>query len=119
MNALDYEAISLIIAGTHLENQKFKQLEEPVNLWKYLRNGNNWMIKIEVLQQMILLEQICPIHCQIKCNEIHQNQEDHYQNQDFGNLVLPDLKGLQQLVLKHNNQTHYCHYAGGHARISC
>ncbi len=26
------EAISLIIVGAHLENQKFKQLEEPVNL---------------------------------------------------------------------------------------
>ena len=83
MNALDSEAISQIIAAIHLENQKFKPLEEPVNLWKYLRNGNNWMIKIEVLQQMNLLEQICPIHCQIKRIEIHQNQEDHYQNQNF------------------------------------
>lgn len=56
MNALDFEAISVIIAGIHSENQIFKQLEVPVNLWKQLRNGNNWMIKIEVLQQMNLLE---------------------------------------------------------------
>jgi len=82
MNALDYEAISLIIAGNHFENQKFKQLEEPVNLWKYIRNGNNWMIKMEVLQQMNPMEQICLIHCQIKRIEIYQNQEDHYQNQN-------------------------------------
>lgn len=73
MNALDFEAISVIIAGIHSENQIFKPLEAPVNLWKQLRNGNNRMIKIEVLQQMNLLEYMYLIHFQIKHIEIHQN----------------------------------------------
>lgn len=83
MNALDFEAISQIIAGIHSENQRFKQLEVPVNLWKQLRNGNNRMIKNEVLWQMNLLEQMYLIHSLIKHIEIHQNQEDHCQNRNF------------------------------------
>lgn len=82
MNVLDFEATSQIIAGIHSDNQRFKQLEEPVNLWKQLRNGNNRMIKNEVLWQMNLLEQICSFRCQIKRIEIHQNQEDHCRNQN-------------------------------------
>lgn len=82
MNAFDFDAISQIVAGIHSGNQRFKQLEEPVDLLKCLRNGNNRMIKIEVLQQMNLLEQICLFRSQIERIEIHQNQEDHCQNQN-------------------------------------
>jgi len=32
MNALVFEATSVIIAGIHSDNQRFKQLEVPVNL---------------------------------------------------------------------------------------
>jgi len=73
---------------------------------------------MEVLQQMNPKEQICLIHCQIKCIEIHQNQGDCLRNRNSCSPVLADLKELQQLVLKHSNQTLCCRHAGGHALIS-
>ncbi len=68
---------------------------------------------------MYLLEIICLIHCQLKRIEIYQNQENHYQNQKSCNPVLADLKELQQLVLKHNNQFLHFHRVRGLVRLYC